>query len=173
MWFFCPVFWTEKVQFLVTNVTGDAKMNTCLEICIAANWPELPIFVIEIVTRGFYMITIAPFAEWVGRFPLFHQLRSRQWEVFGGSLKLRALMAVLLSASEMLSYILLLSRDPFVLLNQSAVKLEMEWTWVRSHDSISRSIFLHFHFLLFDEEELSTIIRTLVSLVEQRSTNML
>lgn len=142
MWFFCPVFWTEKVQFLVTNVTGDAKMNTCLEICIAANWPELPIFVIEIVTRGFCMITIAPFAELVDRFSLFHQLRSRPWEALGGSSKLRTQMAVLLSASEMLLSILLLSRDPFVLLTQSAVKLGMEWTWVRSHVSITRSLFL-------------------------------
>lgn len=134
-------------QFLFTNATGNVKMNVFVEICTAANSQDWLTYVTKTVTRESCMITIAPFAEQVGKFFPLHQQRNRLWEVSEGSLRRRIppMITVLLSADGMHSSILLLLRDPSLLSVQSAAKLEMAWIWARFYNITEKTtiIFLN------------------------------
>lgn len=136
MLFICRAFLVKMAQTVFTSVTGNARMNTYVGTCIAANLLDWLTFVTKIVIREFCMTTTALFAELAGRFSLWPQLRNRPWKAFGESSMLRVLhlTAALLSAGGMHNFSPRRLRDHSLLLVRSAVKLEMAWIWARDYD---------------------------------------
>lgn len=147
----CQVLWARMGQTRVTSVIGSVKMSMSVETCTGAGLLGWPISVTKIVTSEFYMVITTRCAEWAGRFSHLHLQRSKQLEVFVGSLKLRLalLKAALSSVVGIQTCILLLSRDPFQPSALSAVKLEMAWTWTRWLNKRYEPFLLFLFFLTF------------------------